>query len=497
MPRRYVQRSSGGQFVVKLGCQSDARSGRKPLGIRHPKGTNNTMSTSSTTKRVGLGLIAATLAAGLTMGSGTSSVKADPTQLDAYVGMGSDTTQDVINAMSGFNYGLDYNAINSGSATGYKHIISFNAAPAQTAGDNCITPVLNGPTFTRPNGSGAGRKALYQATSGVGLGWTGASFTLDNSTVLPTCATLVNISGAVNFARSSSVGTTTGTDEVYVPFGRDAVTYISYRPGGGAALATLTRKNLIDAYASATRVTVADPDGTGTVTIVPCGVQTSSGTMSFFKTIVTLASTGSEQAAVALCTPAEVNRLQESKGDQLKAKGDAFYAGTLGAGAYTADTQLVVIAPMSAAGYIAQANGVSDPNGYTNVTLGGISDDGTTGTGGADLGSPTTGTAPNLAPNLTFYASAGVGRDVYNVFKRSSIINTGTGFTLTNGLVALFLDTNVAANGTAGAPNNTSANNSSKLCQNSTVIEKFGFGQISNCGDYSLTKAWGSDAASA
>ncbi len=450
------------------------------------------MSTSSTTKRVGLGLIAATLAAGLTMGSGISSVKADPTQLDAYVGMGSDTTQDVINAMSGFNYGLDYNAINSGSATGYKHIISFDATPPQTAGDNCITPVLNGPTFTRPNGSGGGRKALYNATSGVGAGWTGTTFTLDNSTVLPTCATLVNISGAVNFARSSSLGATGGTDEVYVPFGRDAVTFISYRPGGGTALATLTRKNLIDVYSSATKVTVVDPDGTGTVTIVPCGVQTSSGTMTFFRS-ATLSDSTKEPLAVATCTPTDASRLQESKGDQLKIKGDALYA----AGTYLNDTQLVVIAPMAASAYIAQANSVSNPNGYSSVTLGGISDDGTTGTGGANLGSPTTGAAPNLAPNLTFYASSSLGRDVYNVFKRSSIINTGTGATLTNGLVALFLDTNVAANGTAGAPDNTSANNSSKLCQNSAVIEKFGFGQLSTCGDYSTARAWGSDAASA
>ena len=457
------------------------------------------MSTSSTTKRVGLGLIAATMAAGLTMGSGISSVKADPTQLDAYVGMGSDTTQDVMNAMAGFNYGATYSAINSGSATGYKHIISFDASPAQTAGDNCITPVLNGPTFTRPNGSGAGRKALYHATSGVGAGWTGKTFTLDNLSVLPICATLVNISGAVNFARSSALQTTAGNDAVYVPFGRDAVTYISYRPGGGTALSMLTRKNLIDAYASATRVTVADPDGTGTVTIVPCGVQTSSGTMSFFKTIVTLATTGSEQAAVAECTPAEVNRIQESKGDQLKTKGDALYA----AGTYLNDTQLVVIAPMSAAGYIAQANGVSAPNGFSNVTLGGISDDTATGTGtgtvgtGNNLGSPTVGSAPNLTPNAFFYASAGIGRDVYNVFKRSALVNTGTGIPLSNGLVSLFVDTDADLNGTASAPDNNSALNSSKLCQNSTVIEKFGFAQLNTCGAYTTTFAWTGDTASA
>ena len=86
---------------------------------------------------------------------------------------------------------------------------------------------------------------------------------------------------------------------------------------------------------------------------------------------------------------------------------------------------------------------------------------------------------------------------MYNVFKRSALINTGTGAVLTNGLVSLFADTNATANGTASAPDNTSANNSSKLCQNGTVIEQFGFAQLSTCGSTATTFAWTGDTASA
>lgn len=423
------------------------------------------MLTSSTKKRLAIGLATTALGAGLALGSAGGPVSADPTQLSALVGVGSDTTQDVMNALAGFNNNISYTAINSGATGSYKHFISFDASPSQSAADNCITPVINGPTFTRPNGSGAGRKALW-AASGSSAGWTGSSFTLDNGTVIPTCAATVNLGGAVNFARSSALGSTAGTDTVYIPFGRDALTFASYRPDGGAALTTLSRKQLIDAFAGSTRVTVADPDGTGTLTIIPCGIQTSSGTHSFWRSTVLLSDATKEAAATAECTPTPESRLQESKGDLLKVKGDALAA--------AGKTDFVVIVGYSAAAYIAQSNGVSLPNGYNLVTLGGISDDSTTGSGGVNLGSPIVGTAPNLTPNATFYASAGTGRDVYNVFRRSLIVNTGTGALLSNAYTSLF------------------ATSSSKICsaEAQVTVNKFGFASIATCGSTATTRAW-------
>lgn len=429
------------------------------------------MSTTITKKRVALGVLAATLGASFTLGGGSGPVSADPTQLTALVGVGSDTTQDIMNAMAGFNYGQSYLAINSGAPTSYRHIISFDASPAQTASDTCITPVLNGPTFTRPNGSGSGRKALYAASGLSSAGWTGKSFTLDNGTVLPLCAPTVNISGTANFARSSALGTGVGSDVVFVPFARDAMTFASYRPGGGAPVVTLTRKQLIDAFDNSTLETIPDPDGSGTLTLVPCGIQTGSGTHQFWRDTVLQSTVANEGAATATCTPTEVSRLQESKGDLLKIKGDALDA-TL--------NDFVVIVGYSAAAYIAQANGASAPNGFDQVQLGSISDDSTSGTGGANLGSPIQGTGTNLTPNPNFYVSAGHGRDVYNVVRRSLLMNTGTGVLLNNAYVAIFADADPGAA------------NTSVICQTGARIQRLGFAEIANCGNTALSqwRAW-------
>ena len=437
-------------------------------GSRDRRDISTTMMKQQTKKRLALGLIAATIGSGLTLGSGTTPVSADPTQLNALVGMGSDTTQDVMNAMAGFNYGQNYKAINSGASSNYRHLISFDAAPAQSASDNCVTPVINGPTFTRPNGSTAGRKALYAGSGLSTAGWTGVDFVKDDLSVIGTCGTAVNISGAVNFARSSSLKSGTGTDVVFIPMGRDAVTFASYRPGGGTPVTSLTRKQLIDSYDNATLEVINDPDGSGTLTIVPCGIQTSSGTHSFWRDTVVKSDASKEALAVATCLTAGA-RLQESKGDLLKARGDTLDA-TL--------NDFVVIVGFSAAAYIAQANGVSAPNGYADITIGGISDDSEAGTGGATLGSPVSGVAPTLVPNGTFYTSAGHGRDVYNVIRRSLIVNTGTGVLLNNAYTSLF------------------ATASSQVCTNTAVLNKFGFASIGNCGDYTTNlKAWDTGAA--
>lgn len=424
------------------------------------------MKSRKTRLAIGLALTA-------TMGTGVlaGSASADPTQLNALVVMGSDTTQDVVNALSGFNFGINYTAINSGAATNFRHIISFDAAPSQSAGDNCVTPIINGPTFTRPNGSGSGRKALYAASGLSSAGWTGKSFTLDNGTVLPLCAPTVNISGTANFARSSALGTGVGSDVVFVPFARDAMTFASYRPGGGAPVVTLTRKQLIDAFDNSTLETIPDPDGSGTLTLVPCGIQTGSGTHQFWRDTVLQSTVANEGAATATCTPTEVSRLQESKGDLLKIKGDALDA-TL--------NDFVVIVGYSAAAYIAQANGASAPNGFDQVQLGSISDDSTSGTGGANLGSPIQGTGTNLTPNPNFYVSAGHGRDVYNVVRRSLLMNTGTGVLLTNAYVAIFADADPGAA------------NTSVICQTGARIQRLGFAEIANCGNTALSqwRAW-------
>jgi len=434
-----------------------------------------------TKKRVasGIALAAVVGAAGFI----PNSASADPTQLNALVGVGSDTTQDVMNAFSGFNNGQTYLAVNSGSVGSFRHIISFDAAPSQTAADNCITPILNGPTFTRPNGSGAGRRA-FGAANGQGTGWQGPTFTLDDGTVLPTCTTTpINITGAAQYARTSALGgATTASDVVSIPFARDAVTTMAYRPDASPSAAsealTLTQAQLTSAFNDGTLLEVADPDGSGNVVLLPCGIQTSSGTHSFYlATVLGLGtSTTADAPAVNTCTPTATSRMQESKPDILKARADAAIGQTVttqnGSVTLTADN-FIAIGGIAASAYIAQRNGASVDNQSAAVTL-------VTQTG-AGSGVAFTGTAPNLLPNASFFATSTNGRDVYNVIRRSNIVNTGTGVLLSNAFTQIF------ATPTAKLCTQTLPGSATK------VFERFGFAAIANCGDYqstTLLRAW-------
>jgi len=150
--------------------------------------------------RVGTVLLAAALGASAV----AAPAMADPNPATDYrtlAGVGSDTTQDVMN---GFG-----NVITSG---GNKVIASWDArgtSPIKTKAANC--------TFNRPDGSGAGRQVL-RASEGENLGGThgGPGFYQGS-----------NVVGCADFARSSSYGgptppSTTGT-YTYIPFGVDAV----------------------------------------------------------------------------------------------------------------------------------------------------------------------------------------------------------------------------------------------------------------------------------
>ncbi|WP_329106418.1 hypothetical protein OG792_00925 [Micromonospora sp. NBC_01699] len=128
---------------------------------------------------------------------------ADPTTADDYrllTGVGSDTTQDAVNALG--------NVILSGGA---KVVASWDArgtSPIKTKAAGC--------SYVRPNGSGAGRQAL-RASEGENLGGTHGGPGFFNG---------VDIRGCVDFARSSSYGgsspSPTGT-YTYIPMGVDAV----------------------------------------------------------------------------------------------------------------------------------------------------------------------------------------------------------------------------------------------------------------------------------
>lgn len=392
-----------------------------------PRKEIHTIMMPTTTRRVAtLVAAAATLVTAVAGSAG-----ADPRQLDAYIGVGSDTTQEVVNAFAGSTNGNYYTPVHSNAG---KQIISFDALP--TGSDFCITTKIGGSSFYRPNGSTNGRKALSRAMDGTGWGVASGA-----------CGGNVNVSGSIHFARSSDgpAAGDTGTALTYIPFGRDGVSFAYYRKAG-SPVTELTRAQLTAIFTSNTRQVING------VRMLPCGIQTGSGTFKFWNGVTT-ATTSTEDAATKECNDllGLNNRAEENNGDHLKARGDA---------ADTAVPGTQVIIGFSAASFIAKSNLVSPGTPPAGVGIGSISDNG----GGINLGSPVTGTAPNLVPNGAFYNDATFGRNVYNVLP-TNIIAAPVGQ----------LDIKQIFSGAT-----------SSICQNVDVIHKFGFQDTPSCGSLSL-----------
>ena len=321
----------------------------------------------------------ATAAAGAALASvlpTPTAVHADPKQYTALQGVGSDTIEQVSNALAGFAGTQTYQPITSG-APSYAVLSSWDAL-----GTSCITTKTGGPSFTRPNGSGQGAKALSRAIDAGGFG-------------SAACGGVKDVSGMIDFSRSSSAPSGTGTALTYVPFARDGVSFAYYRASGGAPVTSLTKQQLVDIF-------TVGPQTINGVQIIGCGIQTGSGTYNFWNQVLG-ATTSTEAAATTSCNNLTGGtRAQENDGASLKARGDLAPAGTQ------------VVIGFSAANFIAKSNLVTaDPAPPAGVGIGSVSDFG---------GSPITGTAPNLAPNAAYYTMAGgFGRYVYNVVSTTRI----------------------------------------------------------------------------
>ncbi|GGU99803.1 hypothetical protein GCM10010495_08060 [Kitasatospora herbaricolor] len=197
-------------------------------------------------------LTAAALATSLvSVASGTA--MADPSVVPAtqdIVGVGSDTTQTVLNQFS-----TDYNAYLTGLGdTTSPRLYSFDATGSAT-----ITAKAGTTAFARPNGSGAGITALNQTSPSV----------------LP-----------IDFARSSRAPQTGDlTTDIFVGFAKDAVTWSAKSTGSNAPanLTTADLKNIYNGtYTTWNQITdIAGYTGPN-VTIKPYLPQASSGTRSFF-----------------------------------------------------------------------------------------------------------------------------------------------------------------------------------------------------------------------
>ncbi|MGB8860399.1 MAG: hypothetical protein WCC60_14120 [Ilumatobacteraceae bacterium] len=387
---------------------------------------------SSNSKRLVI-TVAAMAAAVTPLLAGSAS--ADPKQLTAFVGVGSDTTQDVVNALAGESNGILYTPVASSAASGRVQIVSYNALNPTNPADSCFTPTPGGPTTQRPNGSGSGQKALSRAIAGGGWG-------------VAACGGVQDVSGLIQFSRSSSgPSNAVGTDLTFIPFGRDALSFAYYRAGGnGGPVTTLTRQQLQSLYSGGNGSSLSVSNGTENVTIIACGIQTGSGTYNFWRGTALGVTAAQDDTATSVCNALGTGvRLEENDAAGLKAKGDLVPAGTQ------------VIIGFSASSFVAKSNGVSSNNPATsNVGLGSISDNGS----GVNLGSPVTGVAPNMAPQATFYNSSIFGRNVYNVLPTAFATGAGN-----NDYKSLFVGS------------------TSAICQATTTIQTFGYLTLgANCG---------------
>ncbi|MCX5351517.1 Ig-like domain repeat protein [Streptomyces mirabilis] len=319
------------------------------------------------TTRLTAAMVAAAVVSGtLALASPAS---ADPTPAGTFrqlVGVGSDTTQDVLNALAGdIVNGKSYadTAVKAGDAG----IASYDAF-VPGAATSTIQTRSGGPTFLRPNGSGPGRAALSMSL-------TGDKF--------PN-ATGVAVKGQVDFARSSGGPSTSGNTLTYIPFARDAVG-VAVR---GSALDTLTVDQLHDIYTSGdTRLKVLK--GETLHAVLP---QAGSGTRKFF-----LAAIGLTETTVS----SEIPTVQENQANA----------------ALTEDGALV---PFSVGSWIAQNNGIAPDYSKTAVAAGAhlasVQLPGDTG----DT-NPVTTVNGKLTPVAGYFENATFGRDVYNVVPSRAI----------------------------------------------------------------------------
>ena len=298
-----------------------------------------------------------------------------PSQL---VGVGSDTIQDVVNALSGQT--INGNSYASVTEDGWS-IASYNAVdPTSGAAGGNITVKAGGPAFSRPNGSGDGVAALSDSL--LNAPFKGSA----------------PLGGQVDFARSSSGPSVTGNVLTYIPLARDAVGYVT----DNAALASLTPAQLTEIYSATTPVTV---NGVLVHAEIP---QTGSGTRKFFL----------KQIGVPDTTELQADVVEENQADDaIPNNGSATVAD---------------IVPFSAGSWSAQLNGIAPDHSKTAAAAGAFLGRITIPTASAPGGEPvspvTTAADGTVTPNPVFYADPTFGRDVYDVVPTREIDTTSPFF---------------------------------------------------------------------
>lgn len=371
---------------------------------------------------VATAVVIATLATPLALTS--TAAYADPgSGITAHqlVGVGSDVTQDVLDALAGESVNGTSYAATAVTADGYT-LASYDATePGTGSTTSQIKTRTSGPKFLRPNGANAGRLALSDSVAG---GNYAVSASQSDGTV--------GIQDQIDFARNTSAPAVSGTALTAIPFARDAVDYAAK----GSALAQLTKQQLHDIYTGA----LTEING---VKIHPFIPNSGAGTRTFF------------QKAIGV-TDAQLG----SNVDTLDYDGKAVQQNRLN-NVIEHDGDIV---PLSVASFVAQHNGTAPDRSSTAVTGGAF-------VGSLDEENSGTYTAPTLqngdgtiSSNPDFFADTTFGRDVSNVVSTRAIDPTSVFFNK-----ALY-DVFVTDTGHPAALNSAGAQ---------SVIAKFGFLNVS------------------
>jgi hypothetical protein len=364
-----------------------------------------------------------TLAVASALGGGTSLVvatgaaQADPPSTTGLVGVGADVTQDVFDAFTGASPppGLSgntqattfYTPLHSSNATEDTTIQSFDASPfgGTTTSPGCITTKTGGPSFDRPNSTTNGITALFDAATGAL--WV-------NPTASQSCTgTGVSVTGQIDFARAARGEKTAGSTLTFIPYARDALGILRYDHSDGV-IDSLTSAQLTSLYTSTTGKLTVGPD-----TVYAC--LTISGSVPRTQLESTLGITDAQASAAA--TAAGCNNITQNSGN-------AFFSGLPSAVATSGNDAVI---PISSGSWESQANQVAVDRSATartnGVDLASITD------GSTPLGQPYTGTAPNEAPNTTYYQDTSYGFNLYTVVPSNKI----SGFTANAALESLFV----------------------------------------------------------
>jgi hypothetical protein len=419
------------------------------------------------------------------------------------VAVGSNTIEDLMDAYSGVapTPGVagasfhEYTPLHDTNVAGtlgtFAQVYSWDALNPTNQTSDCISAKPGFAPIARPNGSGDGRNAISDAIAGVNWSKTSA----------PACAPN-NPAGQIDLGRSSGGPGSLAACPfgganclAWVDFGHDGVSYAYFiNPVAGAPATTqvdhLSLGTLKSIYQSATGAftDTSTTDGGLGVTFGACFPQTGSGTAGYWAfNVLALAATQSAAITVAN-TAATANNCASIEENGA----NGFQTGA--AAAFTADaghTPLpqVMIIPFSTGSWISQNNKVALDRSTTGITAGvalGFPD----GTMSGLL--PYTGTAPNEAPNTTFYTSAPYGRDLWIDLNNASLNGGAGSVSLPLRRLLGFVATNYA--GASGTANINNANTSTgQICQapfGSTTLNTFGFitpPAPATCGNETLT----------